>query len=98
MPAWHAEVIALSLRRYPGAATAEDAAAAFAAGQPYDGTGLARVDIGRASIGPLHVGGVPMTRHDYRQLEALLRQHGARELVITRHGQLIVRGESDLDG
>jgi hypothetical protein len=98
MPAWHAEVIALSLRRYPGARTPEQAADAFAAGEPYDGTGLARIDIGRASIGPLLIGGVPMSRTDHRQLEALLRQHGARELVITRHGQLLVRGDAAVGG
>ena len=92
MPAWHAEVIALSLRRYPGAATPEDAAAAFRAGDPYDGTALARIDLGRASVGPLLIGGIPISRADHRQLEALLRQHGARVLEITRHGQLRVIG------
>jgi hypothetical protein len=94
MPAWHAEIVALSLRRYPGATTAADAADAFASGEPYDGTGLARIDLGRASIGPLLVSGEPMTRADHRQLEALLRQHGAQVLEITRHGQLRVMGSA----
>lgn len=92
MPAWHAEVIALSLRRYPDAATPSDAAEAFAAGDPYDGCALARIDIGRASVGPMLVAGASMTRRDRAQIEALLRTHGAQVLEITRHGQLVVRG------
>lgn len=98
MPAWHAEVIALSLRRYPGASTPEQAAEAFAAGEQYDGTGLARIDIGRASIGPLLIRGQRMSRDDHRQLKALLLQHGARVLEITRHGQLLVRGDAAVGG
>ena len=94
MPHWHAEVIALSLRRYPGAATPAEAEAAFADNEPYDGTGLARIDLGRAAVGPLMVAGVPMRRSDRQQLQDLLRRHGGKELVITRHGQLRVLGDA----
>jgi hypothetical protein len=92
MPAWHAEVVALSLRRYPGADTTEQAAEAFRDGARYDGSGLARIDLGRAAVGPLLVAGRAITREEYRQIEGLLRGHGATVLEITRHGHMVVRG------
>ena len=91
MPCWHLEVTALTLRRYPAADTQEQAAAAWLGGQEYDGAGQARIDLGRATIGPLLVAGPAMRRAELRQLEAQLRRHGAKSLEITRHGRLIVR-------
>lgn len=92
MPAWHAEVTELVLRRFEAAAGPEDAAAAFAAGRPYAGVAVARIDLGKASIGPLLSTGGRITRAEHAQLEAILRAHGARELVITRHGRMVIRG------
>ena len=87
MPAWHAEVTELVLRRYP----AEDAGAAFSAGDPYDGTALVRINLGQSTVGPLLVSGPAISRADLPQIEAILRAHGAQRLEITRHGRLVVR-------
>jgi hypothetical protein len=87
MATWHAEVTELVLRRYPG----DDAHAAFAAGDPYDGTALVRINLGQSTVGPLLVSAPAIGRPDLRQIEAILRAHGAQRLEITRHGRLIVR-------
>jgi len=87
MPTWHAEVTELVLRRYAAA----DAGAAFAAGEPYNGTALVRINLGQSTVGPLLVSGPAVGRADLRQIEAILRAHGAQRLEITRHGRLVVR-------
>jgi hypothetical protein len=92
MPAWHAEVTELVLRRFDGAAGPREAAAAFAANRPYAGVAIARIDLGKATVGPMLATGSRMSRAEHAQLEEILRAHGARELVITRHGRLVVRG------
>jgi hypothetical protein len=91
MASWHAEVTEVVLRRFADAATPEAAAAAFAAGKPYAGVAIARIDLGRATIGPMLATGSRISRAEHAQLEAILKAYGARELVVTRHGRVIIR-------
>ena len=85
---WHAEttLTQLVLRRYP---TGVDAPEAFAAHARFDGVAHAEIRAGRAWVEGMLVVGLTLTRQDRREIERLLREHGAVELVADRHGRLI---------
>lgn len=89
MAVWHAETVLhqLRLRRYQG----DDARAAFDSRTPYDGVGSVEIKHGRAWVDGMLVSGPPLTRDDWRQIRALLQEHGARVLDADRHGRLVER-------
>lgn len=90
--AWHAELVLvqLRLRRYAAA----DPAAAFEQRQAFNGVASAEIRNGEAWVDGMLVTGPPLTRHDRRQIEALLRKHGAVNLQADRHGRLVQLGGS----
>lgn len=75
----------LTLRRYAG----DDVGQAFSERLPFDAVCRAEIRAGRAWIDGMLVAGRQMSRADRRQIEVLLRQHGAVVLEADRQGRII---------
>ena len=89
MSSWHAEITLtqIALRRYQS----DDALAAYEARVPYDAVASVDLRHGTAWVERMLVAGPALTREDRRQIERLLRDHGATLLEADRHGHLVAR-------